>query len=197
MLRLNGAISVISFDTPGNACESCILLIDGDLAGAGRAVVPLDCFACAASRPSELCWPTWHRYEAPGWVLAPLGQEASSSRGAPANHCCFPLKHSCLWDVERKCKTKTPFVLLWPVEVCALSGNTAGCPALRLRLVQRWSSTVDKPVLQILQSTVGHCDRDDVKAALCCISYLCLKGRCEWESRLLLCAGASYLFSLW
>lgn len=69
-------------------------------------------FSCAASRASELQWPTWHQYEAPGLVLAPLEQEASSRRGAPANHCCSPLKNSCLWAVEWKCKTKTPFVLL-------------------------------------------------------------------------------------
>lgn len=76
-------------------------------------IVILDCFSYAASCPSELQWPIWHWYEAPGWVPAPLGQEASSSGGAPASR-RLPLKHSCLWAVVGKCKTKTPFVLLGP-----------------------------------------------------------------------------------
>ena len=77
-----------------------------------KSTVFLDCFHCAARRTSELQWPTWHRHEAPGWVPALLGLEACSSRGAPASHCCLPLKHSCLSAVEWNCKTKAPFVLL-------------------------------------------------------------------------------------
>lgn len=37
-----------------------------------------------------------------------------SSGGAPANHCCSPLKHSCLWAVARTHKTKSPF--MWMCE---------------------------------------------------------------------------------
>lgn len=72
----------------------------------------------AASHSSGLKWPTWHLYQAPGWVPAPLGQDASSGGGAPANRCCSPLTFLSVGRAE-KTRNKESF--------CAAASVDAFC----------------------------------------------------------------------
>ncbi len=66
-------------------------------------------------------------------------------------------------------QNKDSFCAAGPVDVCALSGNTAGCPALRVWLVQLCSSMVGNVDKLVNFTAYRPNDHDIIKTILSCI----------------------------